>query len=43
VIMTTACPEPDTRRECMKNGAGALLIKPLDFEELKHLAHSLGD
>jgi len=43
VIMTTACPEPDTRRECMKNGAGALLIKPLDVEELKHLAHSLGD
>jgi len=43
VIMTTAYPERDTRRECMKNGAGALLVKPLDLEELKHLAHSLGD
>jgi hypothetical protein len=27
----------------MKNGADALLIKPLDFDELKHVAHSLGD
>lgn len=43
VIMTTADPERDTCRECMKNGAGALLVKPLDLEELKHLAHSLGD
>ena len=43
VIMTTGYPAGDTRSECMKNGADALLIKPLDFDELKHVAHSLGD
>lgn len=43
VIMTTGYPAGDIRSECMKNGADALLIKPLDFDELKHLAHSLGD
>jgi DNA-binding response OmpR family regulator len=43
VIMITAYPEADTLNECMRNGADALLLKPVNFDELKHVAHSLGD
>jgi DNA-binding response OmpR family regulator len=42
VIMTTAYPAPDTLSECIKHGADALLAKPVDLDELKNVARSLG-
>src|SRR6266508_239882 len=41
VIMITAYPTPDSRSECIKNGAAMFLTKPLDLDELKTAAHSL--
>lgn len=40
-IMITAYPTPDSRSECIKNGAAMFLTKPLDLDELKTVAHSL--
>jgi len=40
-IMITAYPTPDSRSECIKNGAAMFLTKPLDLNELKTVAHSL--
>lgn len=41
VIMITAYPTPDSRSECIKQGAAMFLTKPLDLNELKNAAHSL--
>ncbi len=41
VIMITAYPTSDARSECIKNGAAALLPKPLDLNQLKSFAQSL--
>jgi ATP-dependent Lon protease len=41
VIMITAYPTPDSRSQCIKNGAAMFLTKPLDLNELKSVAHNL--
>ena len=41
VIMITAYPTPDSRSQCIKNGAAMFLTKPLDLNELKTVAHNL--
>lgn len=41
VIMITAYPTPDSRSECIKQGAAMFLTKPLDLDELRNVAHSL--
>ena len=41
VIMVTAYPTPDSRSECIKQGAAMFLTKPLDLNQLKSAAHSL--
>jgi DNA-binding NtrC family response regulator len=41
VIMITAYPTIDTRKECMKKGACTYLTKPVDIQELKTTVESL--
>jgi ATP-dependent Lon protease len=41
VIMVTAYSTPDSRSECIKQGAAMFLTKPLDLNQLKSAAHSL--
>jgi two-component system NtrC family response regulator len=41
VIMITAYPAQDIHSECVKNGADALLTKPINIDELKKVAQSL--
>jgi DNA-binding NtrC family response regulator len=41
VIMITAYPTPDSRSQCIQNGAAMFLTKPLDLNELKSVAHNL--
>jgi DNA-binding NtrC family response regulator len=41
VIMITAYPTIDTRKECMNKGACTYLTKPVDIQELKTTVESL--
>jgi len=41
VIMITAYPTIDTRKECMNKGASTYLTKPVDIQELKSTVESL--
>jgi ATP-dependent Lon protease len=41
VIMITAYPTIDTRKECLTKGAATYLTKPVDIQELKSTVDSL--